>query len=423
ADAVLPRDIMYSLNNVKGGILVKDGKRTSCELGVIDSQSSLVSAACFDFTLGKVSEDTQYDVYLDNGLDGKTAKHAVESITVHPAYDSKNHTNDVVIVQYNSGGKIEYQNIILPDFSYVFDKVVYVRRSLLDMDTMQWDTPKYIESNMGYNERCMELSVIYSYNQNTVAYGNYSLGTPSVDLTACRVPYGILYGLLNNQTHLIGVFSYAAIAVYENLCNKVDYCSYYAMYAKFAPYIESVLGRSINLNLNYFGEGVIQTNASFSFGYKPIEDSRSTGFIVGDLYKNQSKSITFIPSDTSQGTQDSDSSDASSNNGGAAEKSKGSRNLTGIIVGVCVGVVGLLITGIVVFVCVRRRRERAVDPMGQQEIQDALEADIGGATAPANMRRTSIDSVRRADLDDSPPLYESADSSHTVSVAAKVEKA
>ncbi|KAJ2441741.1 hypothetical protein IWW46_003364 [Coemansia sp. RSA 2440] len=415
---------MYSLNNVKGGILVKDGKRTSCELGVIDSQSSLVSAACLDFTLGKVSEDTQYEVYLDDGIDGKAAKYAVESITVHPAYDSANHTNDVVIVQYNLGSKIEWQNIILPDFSYVFDKVVYVRRSLLDMDSMQWDTPKYIESSMGYNERCMELSVIYSYNQNTVAYGNYSLGTPSVDLTACRVPYGILYGLLNNQTHLIGVFSYAAISVYENLCNKVDYCSYYAMYAKFAPYIESVLGRSINLNLNYFGEGVIQTNASFSFGYKPIEDSRSTGFIVGDLYKNQSKSITFIPSDTSQDTQDTDSSDASSNeDDGTTEKSKDSRNLTGIIVGVCVSVVGLLIIGIVVFVCMRRRRERAVDPMGQQEIQNALEADIGGATAPGNMRRTSIDSIQRANLYDSPPVYESADSSHTVSVTAKPEKA
>ncbi|KAJ2112767.1 hypothetical protein GGH17_006437 [Coemansia sp. RSA 788] len=277
---------------------------------------------------------------------------------------------------------------------------------------------------MGYNERCMELSVIYSYNQNTVAYGNYSLGTPSVDLTACRVPYGILYGLLNNQTHLIGVFSYAAISVYENLCNKVDYCSYYAMYAKFAPYIESVLGRSINLNLNYFGEGVIQTNASFSFGYKPIEDSRSTGFIVGDLYKNQSKSITFIPSDTSQDTKDTDSSDASRNeDDDTAEKSKDSRNLTGIIVGVCVSVVGLLIIGIVVFVCMRRRRERAVDPMGQQEIQNALEADIGGATAPGNMRRTSIDSIQRADLYDSPPVYESADSSHTASVTAKPEKA
>ncbi|KAJ1852390.1 hypothetical protein GGH12_006011 [Coemansia sp. RSA 1822] len=416
---------MYSLNNVKGGILVKDGKRTSCELGVIDSQSSLVSAACLDFTSGKVSEDTQYEVYLDDGLDGKAAKHAVESITVHPAYDSANHTNDVVVVQYNSGSKIEWQNIILPDFSYVFDKVVYVRRSLLDMDSMQWDTPKYMESSMGYNERCMELSVIYSYNQNTVAYGNYSLTTPSVDLTACRVPYGILYGLLNNQTHLIGVFSYAAIAVYENLCNKVDYCSYYAMYAKFAPYIESVLGRSINLNLNYFGEGVIQTNASFSFGYKPIEDIRSTGFIVGDLYKNQSDSITFIPSDSSQDTLDTDNSDASSSDadGGTAEKSRSSRNLTGIIVGVCVSVAGLLIIGIVAFVCIRRRRERAVDPMGQQEIQNALEADIGGATAPGNMRRISIDSIQRADIDDSPPVYESAESSHTVSVAAKGEKA
>ncbi|KAJ2239102.1 hypothetical protein GGH98_006331, partial [Coemansia sp. RSA 454] len=156
----------------------------------------------------------------------------------------------------------------------------------------------------------------------------------------------------------------------------------------------------------------------------PIEDSRSTGFIVGDLYKNQSKSITFIPSDTSQDTQDTDSSDASSNeDDGTTEKSKDSRNLTGIIVGVCVSVVGLLIIGIVVFVCMRRRRERAVDPMGQQEIQNALEADIGGATAPGNMRRTSIDSIQRADLYDSPPVYESADSSHTASVTAKPEKA
>ncbi|KAJ2830064.1 hypothetical protein IWW50_000505 [Coemansia erecta] len=432
-DAHIPRDIMYSLDNIKGGILVKNGKRTSCELGVIDSQSSLVSAQCLDYTSSssnEISPDTTYEVYLDTGIDGKAAKYTVENITVNPHYNAANNTNDVAIIQFNTGGSIEWQNIIVPDFTYSFDEVVYARRSLLDMDAMEWDTPRYYTTDINNNrDVCQGLSQIYNWNTDTISCGNYSLATPSVDLTACRVPYGVKYGLLNNQTHLIGLFSYAAISVYENLCNNNSYCSYYSMYARFVPYIEEVLGRSININAEYYGTNVVQTNASFYFDYMPQQDSRSTSFVRGDLFQNQADDITFIPSGSSSqslqvsnnGPDDNDSSSVNGGGGGGGSSGKAdsSNNRTAIIVGVCVPVVVLLVISCVLFVYFRKRHGRVIDTVGQREIQDALATDIGGAVVPGTPQENGGNAnARRVSVADPPPIYESAESSYSTTSSA-----
>ncbi|KAJ2308749.1 hypothetical protein IWW55_000252 [Coemansia sp. RSA 2706] len=104
------------LKDVKGGILVKDGKRTSCELGVIDNQSAVVSPICMGFTTtNRTQPGVNFEVYLDAGIDGKTAKYTVENITIHPGLNSSGLNNDIAVIKYNMAGANEWQNL---EYSY-----------------------------------------------------------------------------------------------------------------------------------------------------------------------------------------------------------------------------------------------------------------------------------------------------------------
>ncbi|KAJ2318126.1 hypothetical protein H4S02_001161 [Coemansia sp. RSA 2611] len=133
--------------NVKGGILVRDGKRTSCELGVVDSQSAIVSALCMGFTASdETLSDVKFEAYLDAGGDGEYATYSVEKITVHPHYNSTTFANDIAIISYNSGGDVKWQNPIAPVYGYKWDSVAFVRRSLLDMEKPTWDTLQYSDA-------------------------------------------------------------------------------------------------------------------------------------------------------------------------------------------------------------------------------------------------------------------------------------
>ncbi|KAJ2393671.1 hypothetical protein H4S02_000033 [Coemansia sp. RSA 2611] len=133
--------------NVKGGILVRDGKRTSCELGVVDSQSAIVSALCMGFTASdETLSDVKFEAYLDAGGDGEYAKYSVEKVTVHPHYNSTTFANDIAIISYNSGGNVKWQNPIAPVYGYKWDSVAFVRRSLLDMEKPTWDTLQYSDA-------------------------------------------------------------------------------------------------------------------------------------------------------------------------------------------------------------------------------------------------------------------------------------
>ncbi|KAJ2519587.1 hypothetical protein GGI11_002533, partial [Coemansia sp. RSA 2049] len=103
------------ISSIKGGILVKNGMQTSCELGVIDSSAAFVAAPCLDFSKGVVDSGTAYEVYLDAGINNKTAKYTVNSITVHPEYNATNLINPVAILQFNRASTETWSNPIAID--------------------------------------------------------------------------------------------------------------------------------------------------------------------------------------------------------------------------------------------------------------------------------------------------------------------
>ncbi|KAJ2505852.1 hypothetical protein H4217_009147, partial [Coemansia sp. RSA 1939] len=122
------RDTNTDISSTKGGILVKNGKQTSCELGVIDSKAAFVAAPCLDFSEGVLEKNTTYEVYLDAGINNTPAKYTVDSITVHPKYDNYSLLNPVAILQFNKESTESWSNPIAIDRNNSWGDVLFIRR-------------------------------------------------------------------------------------------------------------------------------------------------------------------------------------------------------------------------------------------------------------------------------------------------------
>ncbi|KAJ1844392.1 hypothetical protein LPJ70_002964 [Coemansia sp. RSA 2708] len=371
---------------VKGGILVRDGKRTSCELGVVDSQSAIVSALCMGFTTSdETLSDDKFEAYLDAGGDGEHATYSVEKITVHPHYNSTTFANDIAIISYNSGGDIKWQNPVAPVYGYKWDNVAFVRRSLLDMEKPTWDTLEYTDAPYSgdisnVDDYCPQDSVLYQDNPQGFLCGRPILPTPSTDLAKCRIPYGIMYGLLDNQPYLIGLFSYVGTGSRNALCTDYINTSYFAQVAPYLPYIEKVLGRSVKYNIDEFSGGTQAANASYSMQSDRVEQYPSLMY-SGDFFKNQSSEVEIKPNGVFVSATLSTEIPGSVGEGSAANSpnSNGLSRTTRIIIGVCVSVGGLLLIGgaaAAVLVCRRKTKARTA-LLNQQELHDTMVIDSG----------------------------------------------
>ncbi|KAJ2854944.1 hypothetical protein GGI22_004312, partial [Coemansia erecta] len=103
-DALAVRDTTSDIATTKGGVLVKNGEQTSCELGVIDSTAAFVAAPCLDFSGSDVNKNIKYEVYLDAGIDNTPVTYTVSSIAIHPDYNATMNLNPVAVLQFNTGG-------------------------------------------------------------------------------------------------------------------------------------------------------------------------------------------------------------------------------------------------------------------------------------------------------------------------------
>ncbi|KAJ2308747.1 hypothetical protein IWW55_000250 [Coemansia sp. RSA 2706] len=398
------------LKDVKGGILVKDGKRTSCELGVIDNQSAVVSPICMGFTTtNRTQPGVNFEVYLDAGIDGKTAKYTVENITIHPGLNSSGLNNDIAVIQYNSAGPEKWQNVILPDILHDSAKIIYVRRSLLDLDTIQWDTPQYaLDSTYHYEnsnkQACKNASALFMNSPDVVLCGNRTMPTPLADLTPCRVPYGTAYARIYNETFLLGTLNHASVWDVDTLCGNGMVFSYFMVYVLYIRYIESVLGYSVRTDADRYNIYEYSDNSSFAVQYPKNPDDPRLTIFDGDFYKDQKDPIVFPITESTAESSAESSADSTASSG----LSHGAK----IAVGVCVSIGGLLIIGAAAtYMFLRRKRQKArvVDTLRQQEIQEALVPDSGDAIVPAGIGAQSDEVDVQSAIDEPLPAYRATD--------------
>ncbi|KAJ1835130.1 hypothetical protein LPJ63_001375 [Coemansia sp. RSA 2711] len=390
------------LGGVKGGIMVKNGKRTSCELGVIDNQRAYVAKDCLDFLDdGTVDKNTTYEVYLDGGIDGKPVKYTVSEFLCWSA-NKQAYANNFCTIHYNPSAKREWYNMMSPTLAYNWDGIVYVRRTLRDMDNMEWGSPEYAALGSNYDQKCLSMSGLFQKFPDFHVCKSDVVPTPTDDLSPCPLPYGVVYGMVARKAHLMGIYSYTTVRSDSNMCNSTDIRNYYILVNRRVNYANLKLNASMDYDSAVFGKNL----SVYPSDYKMPETGFTTTdkdveILHSDLFKNQNSEIIFPPvsSDASDG-----GSAGSSDGGGLDGASDDTKKRNNIIIGVCVGVGGLfLLLGIGFGVWWWRERHMgSVDPMSRNEYQDMLESDLGNLTI---QRRGPTDEELIADYD-LPPVYD-----------------
>ncbi|KAJ2390904.1 hypothetical protein H4S02_001608 [Coemansia sp. RSA 2611] len=375
------------LRQLKGGVLVKDGRQTSCNLAVIDSQAALTSADCINVDeSGALNATTAYAVYLDDGLDGKPAKYDVESIDINPQFNATNLVNNLAVLQFNSKGPVSFQNVIAPttDFSN-WDELLYVRYSLKDVEAMEWDAPAYASDWVNYEYNCQDLSVVYMVAVDDMMCTNKLTPPPANNLDACPVPYELVLGLASGNISIIGIYMMSAVKD-GDLCENDAQYSYYTALGQYCGYIRSVIGRDFDTGYDMFHRNTSIQLANYSM---PVDsftlDVANVVNLHGDLFVNQ----TSIPlSDDSEDSAE-DGLDSESESTDSAKS--GGSNHKSIIIGVCVSVGSLLLICAALYYWSWRRRQ------GKRFVghEDMLTAELGEQTVGAN----NIDH-------ELPPVYE-----------------
>ncbi|KAJ1863095.1 hypothetical protein LPJ78_004268 [Coemansia sp. RSA 989] len=388
AHALVPRVTEEQLKLVKGGMLVKDGLQTSCNLAVIDSKASVVAAACLNFMSdGSLNTTTKYTVYLDDGADGKAAKYTVDSVTVHPEYNATYQLNNLATLQYNADGETTFQNMITPIKGFEkWDELVYTRYTLKDMETMEWEPRSYNIGWLDAEYKCDGLSMVHTVNvDDMMCTDKLSRDVPNY-LNPCPMPYGTALGIYQNNVSISSLYMNSAIKDGDSLCSYTEQYTYFTVLARYIGYFEKVIGRSIDVGADLFLVNVTAISLSDSFSmYESnftMEDKNIT-MLDGDFYKDQTEDTELLSSlsESELASSFTGSSDDPAVNGiDTMEDSNDSSNRNSIIIGVCVSVGGLLvICALIYYVYWQRRHGRNFfGRLRRTADQATLEAEFGG---------------------------------------------
>ncbi|KAJ2872292.1 hypothetical protein FB639_004363, partial [Coemansia asiatica] len=185
------RNIAYSkLANVRGGLLFKNSKQTSCEVGLISMKAGYIAASCFDYTSGTfIDRSVKYEVYLQDG----TTKPLVvpldpSDIHLHPNYKPSTLENNLAVIEFNKDTKDTYKAYIISD-TFLIGNSAYVRRTI-DTSTGQWNN--IITTDLfGDRTKCGQYNGMYTSNQDQ--FSCTPALTTSMYNPSCKVPYGTLY--------------------------------------------------------------------------------------------------------------------------------------------------------------------------------------------------------------------------------------
>ncbi|KAJ1731601.1 hypothetical protein LPJ72_003853 [Coemansia sp. Benny D160-2] len=296
-------DVKSDLKTSKRGVLVKNNKVTSCELGLFSDLRSVLSADCLDYTSdNKLDTTTTYMVYVDDGIDGKADKYQVQRVTVHPDYNPTTKANNIATLNYNMGMNSTWHNVFGIGREKYWGKMVYTRSTITDLDAMKWNDPEYVfDPVTSEDSTCDSMSVLYSANKyDFTCIGNYTKSSNS-DLTQCGTPFGTAYTYIDNTLYPVGFYSYSSAvgdAGDTGLCDVKSVRNYYSAISDWMVYI----GKQTSINvLNYYpvGTGLTPINTpDYTLRDPGVTEDGKFKVVGGDYYKDQGLFTASVTSDT-----------------------------------------------------------------------------------------------------------------------------
>ncbi|KAJ2694049.1 hypothetical protein GGH99_000859 [Coemansia sp. RSA 1285] len=310
----IPKYLVTVITTQTGGVLVKNGKQTSCELGIIDSRAAFVAAPCLDYSSGNsVNQSTKYEVYLDAGIDNIAAKYTVTSITVHPGYNAETNANPIAILQFNKDSTASWSNPIAIDRKNSWGDSLFIRRGLLDIDAMEWNTPATITNYLDDTALCSYYSRLFKANTDSFLCSNATTSPPYTYLTGCSIPYGSVDVYISGKLHVAGIYAYTAVSSVGTECTlRILQDSIYVLFADYIAFADNAELDSLATNSGKVqdddamsaSDGENDTTTSINASSDSIDDSMNNtdpfydmDYDLPPLYERNAQTTTSITID------------------------------------------------------------------------------------------------------------------------------
>ncbi|KAJ2816530.1 hypothetical protein FBU31_006541, partial [Coemansia sp. 'formosensis'] len=407
------QDRVSDLTTIKAGVLVKNGRQTSCGLGLIDNMASFVSANCLDYKDGKVDNAIIYEVYINAAYDSTATRAAVQNITVHPKYNPATMANNVALIEFNLGSNETWYNYNAIGRASWTD-IVYAQQYVSDMNSMKWAAPQ-LSSPASSDAMCSTLSPLYGSNQNGTSCNGILAASPSPDMSKCNVPYQIAYAVIGRGIYQAGIYSHSVVDGGGDLCgNSSKTRNYYTLVDDYLMFANVALNR----RLYYYrteNTTVPQPDPNYSMAVPSAAPPSGAVLVAGNYYARQTGSnfATQVPTPSAQPTsssttlQEPSSKSEQSSNPPDSDLADGSvdglsKNEV-IIIAVSCSVGSLLIAMIVFFVIKQRKdsQRRNHDLFKEASAQLILAEALGGAYMPGHDRPST--EVAEDPIDYQPP--------------------
>ncbi|KAJ2785528.1 hypothetical protein H4R18_000473 [Coemansia javaensis] len=277
------------VNDMNGGILIKNGVPTTCELALNSDRIAFVAASCLDFQPNSniLDPSTRYQVAISSGTSTSISTLGVGSVFSHPKYNPRTFANNVAVVKLNPGSTGAWRNYIAANPAD-WQSVFYVDRGLTGPNT--WAATQVAPSSVAPPPQCATASALYAANtrdflctdRTTTGQGN------------CAAPYGSVYGVHDPDLAVGALYSHSVV-LGNDLCSGSQVYSYYTILSNFLEWGGAVTGETVYL---YTADRSYVNNKDPN--YRMIEPSGAvsvTGLLLsGDLNTNKGVPVSPAPS-------------------------------------------------------------------------------------------------------------------------------
>ncbi|KAJ1959685.1 hypothetical protein GGI12_004207 [Dipsacomyces acuminosporus] len=275
--------ISADIHKIPGGLLVKNQRQTSCALGIIDNRAAFVAASCFDnIRNGKVDDDkTTYEVFLDDYSDTVPAAYKIDSIHIHPLYNSTTLINNIAVVEYNgSNDKIIPANATAVAMDRKeWTETAFARRYMNNMNNMEWIVPD-VKTYKDTSPLCYNASRVF--NKNPDAFLCTALVSPSGQPSCQKAPYQLGYSSVDKYIVMSALFSHT-VTYNESMCVKnVAMLSYFTLLSNYVGFAVDVLKRPVTTVVNKNQE-MVEKSSLFSMNSVDFPKVEGVSLYTGDL--------------------------------------------------------------------------------------------------------------------------------------------
>ncbi|KAJ2773614.1 hypothetical protein IWQ56_000919 [Coemansia nantahalensis] len=266
------------VQGMKGGILIKNGAPTTCELALNSDKVAFVAAACLDFQPNSniVNPSAKYQVMLTGG--GTTSMGAVNvnSVVAHPMFNPRTFANNVAILNLEQGSQGEWRNYIGANPSE-WQSLFYADREVTSSGS--WTAAQAVQASTMPAPQCAANSALYAANAV-----DFLCTSQTMRRGSCAAPYGSVYGVKDPNLAVAALYSHSVIAD-GDLCSGTQITNYYTLLSNYLEWAGAVSRVPIYLFAD--NKKYVNNNDPNYRMREPAADNFSGMLVGGDLNTNR----------------------------------------------------------------------------------------------------------------------------------------